>query len=76
MEKKDTYFEVVRLFLDDEHEVDDSRKMGSFETYDEAYSYAKNQQIKDNEQIAIWEIDRNTYDSVDSWVVLPESEAD
>lgn len=77
MEKKNTFFEVVRLILDDENEVFDSETIESFEDYNTALAFAKSQEIKgNNEQIAIWETEKDTFECVDSWVILPESEAD
>jgi len=78
MENKNTFFEVVKLILDDEQEISDSKTIESFDDYNCALEFAKSQKINinDNEQIAIWETGKDTFDCVDSWVVLPESEAD
>ena len=65
------YYEVVVEFLDDEGNVRDFTVIdGGFESYDDALSFAVQQEAnKDNgEQIAIYDSDKDG-NVLDSWVI-------
>ena len=70
MEKnRSTHFEVVREFVDKWHNVDDYEIIDSFNDYKPALASAKEQEVIQGRQISVWEVENNTLDLVNSWVI-------
>lgn len=69
MENKNTHFEVVREYIDKWGNVDDYFIIDSFADYESALAFAKEQEAIQGRQISVWEVENDTLDIVDSWVI-------
>lgn len=68
-EKRNTHFEIVREYIDKFGNVDDYHIIDSFDDYESALESAGKQEAVQGRQISVWEVEDESLDLVNSWVI-------
>lgn len=67
--KDNVIYEVVREWIDVDGNMEDFEVLKQFIDYTSALTEANNTDARKEEQISIWETDKETLDVLNSWII-------